>query len=426
MGLGQKDEGIGLRDSPTAVKKAKTRFRWTITGKDSFEKVVNKLHELNESLYRLTLDSPERKLLADSRASRVLISVEDSVLLDIFRNAGMFDRALSQSAQAKSYILRSQDTAQPVLPTSISFGQIQFYGGSDTCGSLQTTDGAMLPTWVEWNVIAAGSNLREYESRLNNLAGVLEHVSDSAIRLPICYGVCNDRAYQARHGHLRLGYVFGLPGKEYDDNLKENPPRTLKDMIRERHRPPEIPMLGDRFRLAQALAVAFGRFHAAKWLHKGFHADNIVFLQRKDANRISLTDPFITGFQYSRPQGRESFSRGPLEDDNLQYYYHPDADVGFTKVRDLYSLGVVLYEIGRWGLLGDSISPSRRATMTDRTAWQQYTMKASEAELNWRVGKIYHDVVRTLLRGDLQEDDDVLFSQQYFSRVVQPLQACVA
>lgn len=417
---------IGMRENADTLKKARTRFRWTITGKASFEAVVDQMQKLNESLYRLTLGSVQSKALAESRASRVLISIDDPALLNILRNSGVFDRTLSRSANVKSHTSAEPQDSDPVAqPTFIGAREIKFYNGSDDSGSLQRANGAMLPSWIEWNVIAPGTSMQEYVRRIHILAGLLEQVSDPAIRLPPCYGVYDDRDYEARYGARRLGYVFGLPSQDCDVDIITHRPQVLRDLI-SKCPPSRIPLLGDRFRLAQALAVAFSRFHSAGWLHKGLHTSSIVFFQRKDTRNISLMDPFITGFQYSRPQGEASLSRGPLENDNLQYYYHPGSERHFTRKIDLYSLGVVLYEIGRWALVNETASDSRRSKLTDRESWHQYVMKISEQELGWRVGKNYHDAVATLLKGDLQDDDDVLFSQQYFSRVIEPLQACVA
>lgn len=419
-------DNIDLREEANAIKKARTRFRWTITGKDNFEKVVVKMHELNESLYRLTLGSVQSKALAESRVSRALVSVDAPALLDVLRGSGVFDRSLSRSANLKLHQLEdTQDLNWTVQPTLIGAREMAFYKGSDTSGSLQRANGAMSPTWVEWNIVAPGHSMHEYVRRIHNLAGLLEQVGDPAIRIPPCYGIYNDRDFEARYGEKRLGYVFGLPSTECEVDLKTHRPIALKDLI-SNCPPSNIPLLGDRFRLAQALAVAFSRFHAAGWLHKGLHASSVVFFQRKDTGTISLVDPFITGFQYARPVGEISLSRGPLENDELQYYYHPVSEQGFSKKVDLYSLGVVLYEIGRWGLIDESVSESRRAKLTDRQSWHQYIMKISRQELGWRVGKRYHDAVTTLLNGNLQDSDDVLFSQQYFSRVIEPLQACVA
>ncbi|KAL4942099.1 hypothetical protein BDV06DRAFT_222516 [Aspergillus oleicola] len=101
--------------------------------------------------------------------------------------------------------------------------------------------------------------------------------------------------------------TFGLPKPDpstqlsYESNFERYPPQSLKPLIQS-GKSTEIPLLGDRFRLSYRLANAFSLFHAAGWLYKGMHSDNILFLQRANSLGITVVQPSITGFQYSRPQ----------------------------------------------------------------------------------------------------------------------------
>ncbi|KAJ5173835.1 uncharacterized protein N7500_001766 [Penicillium coprophilum] len=158
------------------------------------------------------------------------------------------------------------------------------------------------------------------------------------------------------------------------------------------------------------------------------HSENILFFQQANGLGISMLEPFITGFQYSRPQDAVSLSRGPFEDTALNQYYHPDAHLGFSKLRDIYSLGVILCEIGRWALVADTVTERRKKKLTSRKAWQEYMINHVVEDLGWRMGYLYQSAVRTLLDSSLPADDagDAVFAQQFLERVIQPLSLCNA
>ncbi|CCF47098.1 hypothetical protein CH063_15622 [Colletotrichum higginsianum] len=265
------------------------------------------------------------------------------------------------------------------------------------------------------------------------LGKLLKGVSEPALRLPPFYGIYDDLDYELTHGIKRIGYVFGTPESvtDYDQRVHsfrndvcENPPISLSALMASEGTAP--PLLGDRFRLAFTLASAFSLFHAAGWLHKGLHSGNIQFLREVDGT-VSVTQPFITGFQYSRHQNQASLSRGPLDDKRLSHYYHPDAAKGFSKRLDLYSLGVVLCEIGRWASITSKIPKERLRKMTNREAWRSYILDSRLKELGWRMGKQYQDAVRVLLECDLPDDKKlghVFFAQEFQRKVLQPLSRC--
>jgi hypothetical protein len=140
-----------------------------------------------------------------------------------------------------------------------------------------------------------------------------------------------------------------------------------------------------------------------------------------------VTDPFITGFQYSRPLQGTTISYGPLENKDLQYYYHPDATKGFSKRLDLYSLGIVLCEIGSWGLVMDWIPEDKKFKLQSREWSRDYMMNSVLEDLGWRMGKQHQSAVRTLLACRLPTDDDAdLFAQQFYEKVLKPLDVCTA
>lgn len=408
----------------------RARFCWTLKGKLEFSEVVSKIQELTKSLWDISLNPGQPQLLTNVLPSHVLVPVNDPELLRTLDGPrSSVDPDLAASARAKSL---HQIEPHQSSPSVITTNRLQFFTNSSTCGILTQEDKNTLSVWIEWNTFDAGPGSSKYAERITSLGYLLEGASDPALRLPHFYGIYEDLAYELNHGTKRIGFVFSVPREQspnpFDGNLRDRPPTMLSTLIRVGT---SIPSLGDRFQLAYTLAIAFSRFHAAGWLHKGLHSGSIVFLRRTNDSGISVLEPFVTGFQYSRPQNAASLPQGPLEDAALQHYYHPDVlqRRGFSKKRDLYGLGVVLCEVGRWSLVA-SERTHRAFLAGDRAAWQTYMVDKVAEDLGWRMGRKYQGVVKTLLQCSLPDDgdttDDALFAQQYLEKVVQPLSTCSA
>ncbi|KAI0381294.1 hypothetical protein F5Y04DRAFT_79688 [Hypomontagnella monticulosa] len=440
------DEGIRF-GSPMTIALAKrsmktrpnSRFRWTITARPSFENIVVQIHGLITELETLTLQPWETRLLANALTPFALAPLDRRDLLEILGTSGsQIQRTIALSAEAKLLQPRISPDITSV-PPSIPFNQLEFPGSSPNIGTLICSDGQRRVVWVEWIILDPASDYSKHIKRILSLGSVLKQVSEPAMRLPSFYGMFDDLRYEANYQRKKLGYVFAPPNEgsiydnvqryEYEANLLDHPPISLSELIKNQKpqdqgcKPVPIPSLGDRFQLAYTLACAFGRFHAAGWLHKGFHAGSILFFERINDQGILLTEPFITGFQYSRPQGQNSLSYSPLMDNKLEYYYLPESMNGFTKRLDLYSLGVVLCEIGRWDLLG-----RKRGKITSQEKWREFITGDVLKDLSWRMGTKYQGAVRVLLNCELPGDElgDQVFAQEFLKKVMLPLSSCSA
>ncbi|OBR05452.1 Serine threonine protein kinase [Colletotrichum higginsianum IMI 349063] len=417
----------------------KRRFRWYIKTNSEFRDIVEKFQDLVDDLEGFTYPSNQLQLLTKAFLPQMLAEIQNLKMLEhlsVYPPAD--DQTLALSAKAK---LLQEQLSRPGgrAPTPIWLHKPKFelvdndissVGG---LGLIKETEEKIRPVWVEWNVTGSGLESRLHVERMEALGKLLKGVSEPALRLPPFYGIYDDLDYELTHGIKRIGYVFGTPESvtDYDQRVHsfrndvcENPPISLSALMASEGTAP--PLLGDRFRLAFTLASAFSLFHAAGWLHKGLHSGNIQFLREVDGT-VSVTQPFITGFQYSRHQNQASLSRGPLDDKRLSHYYHPDAAKGFSKRLDLYSLGVVLCEIGRWASITSKIPKERLRKMTNREAWRSYILDSRLKELGWRMGKQYQDAVRVLLECDLPDDKKlghVFFAQEFQRKVLQPLSRC--
>ncbi|KAI8635568.1 prion-inhibition and propagation-domain-containing protein [Xylariaceae sp. FL1651] len=445
-----RSNGAVVKALSAITVKPKSRLRWTIKGKAKFEEKVAKIGKLVGDLQSFTIDASKSQSLDRALPSMALKSINNVELLQTLHDPKTkADAALAASARVKLLQTELAQSSEESV-TVITNDQLRFLRNSSNLGTLRSPAAGFTPVWVEWSIINDGLGAHEYIRRIKALGYLLEQVGEPALRLPTCYGIFDDLAYEAEFGSRRIGYIFGAPREDYglssslttttqpslpsyEGNFRDYPPRSLSELIRDTGST-SVPLLGDRFALAFTLATSFSHFHSAGWLHKGFHSGNIVFLAQSAGTEttIKVTDPFITGFQYSRPATAHSLSGGPLENSELEHYYHPSADKGFSRRIDLYSLGVVLCEIGRWGLVGDTVSERTRRKMIDRSAWREYMIGKVLVDIGWRMGEKYQSAVRTLLECRLPDDDGDgdedggFFEQQYFEKIIQPLSACSA
>ncbi|KLU84609.1 hypothetical protein MAPG_03649 [Magnaporthiopsis poae ATCC 64411] len=298
--------------------------------------------------------------------------------------------------------------------------------GRWTTGLYTQPTGISHPVWIEWNILdPAVHSYQTLRDRAESLAVMLQTVNEPALHIPPCCGLFEDLRFAAVYGKKRLGTVFTVPKDSgYEDNLRKLPPTNLKELMRaSRTRPP---LLGDRFRLAYELASAFSLFHAAGWLHKGFRSENIVFLHRSEGRGIDVAQPLVTGFQASRIRAAESVKMHADQDPEVEYYYHSDARDGFTKKLDLYGLGVVLCEVGRWEVLADAVPSAKKDKLKSRSWAREFVVNDPLNDLGWRMGARFRSVVRTLLLLDLPDDNDDFFAHEFFTKVIRPLEMCAA
>jgi serine/threonine protein kinase len=115
--------------------------------------------------------------------------------------------------------------------------------------------------------------------------------------------------------------------------------------------------------MAQSIATTLLYFHSAQWYHKDINPHNILVFANASGyfSGLNLAKPFLVGFGESRSTVGASEKR--ITRGSLDIYRHPDYkgypaeeieerghfhDPTFTGAYDLYSLGVVLFEIACW------------------------------------------------------------------------------
>ena len=150
-----------------------------------------------------------------------------------------------------------------------------------------------------------------------------------------CDGVI--KIYDSSGRLVGFDFVFNVP-----DHLQN--PRSLREILLT---PQRMAPLNERFTLASLLSRSVFFIHASHFVHKSIRPENIIVFQ--DAS-CQLGTPFLVGFNRFRMDTTISHR---FEDDNWErnVYRHPQRqgiapDEDFSMQHDIYSLGVVLLEIG--------------------------------------------------------------------------------
>lgn len=197
--------------------------------------------------------------------------------------------------------------------------------------------------------------------------------------------------------------------------------------------------LQQRLRLAQKLADAVFFLHTAGFVHKNINSSSIITLQRSDvppSARFPYTtgDPYIMGFDMIRSNDGITFSewahswenaitqqqRDTIALRNMEVFRHPDrlqwhkdGIKKYTKNHDIYSLGVILLQIGLW----EPISTVTRRLERDRVTWPNRLCHISR-DLGLSVGAKYQRVVTWCLG----LGDSPIKDSDFMQEVLDPLE----
>ncbi|ORY12041.1 prion-inhibition and propagation-domain-containing protein [Clohesyomyces aquaticus] len=182
---------------------------------------------------------------------------------------------------------------------------------------------------------------------------------------------------------------------------------------------PSKPALEVRYLLAKRLVDTLARLYASDWMHKGISSKNIIFPQSSSATTMpSLETALVQGFNYSRQLTQaQTIDRGKvLGDLESAIYRHPfyqgETASGYQIHYDIYSLGLILFEVALWGPLMDMLAAKYRpgkeppvALSTDMQYFHEVealelkrrVMMRVDMEVAYRVGTKYKDVVKWCL-----------------------------
>ncbi|KAL8846462.1 MAG: hypothetical protein Q9221_008446 [Calogaya cf. arnoldii] len=249
-------------------------------------------------------------------------------------------------------------------------------------------------------------------NRINRLIALLHEVKDARFKALRCIN------YFDEPPERRIGMIFELPPE------LSGPPSTLLTALSGSSS--SRPSLDARMRLARSLSETLLLLHSVNWLHKSIRSETVLLLSEARVTPpaprgpLSLEDPRLSGFEYSRLDN--DFTPGnPDFELHRNIYRHPkrwdQPNESFAKIHDIYSLGVVLLEIGLWEAIinfdskkgGEPVKERYRDAVTTKDRLLRHANK----RLGFYAGEKYQDLVVKCLNGDFGDisGDDKIGSQ---------------
>ena len=147
--------------------------------------------------------------------------------------------------------------------------------------------------------------------------------------------------------HPRIGLMLEYSG----GNSSNSTPQSLHHLLTGE----TVPFLGDRFRLSYELCLSLCLLHSSGWLHTSIRSDNALFAghTNEDDGRQHLQHLLLLDFEYSRPGAAFANTDAVISAEEYQNLYRHPRTVGsmrdrFSRAFDIYSLGIILVEIGFW------------------------------------------------------------------------------
>ena len=390
------------------------RAKWVIVDKEKFTVLLKDLKDYNDGLEQLF--PPARLATLHRTVVNELLETAQRDLgkLNLLETAssGVYPQ-LNASANLKQ--LRINLDIEPVAkfkPTYAYKIQRTSITKSDndprrSHGSYQnpslSTAQKVVVEWVAYEKEDLDGRLNHVR-RIDNLATMIHRATDKHPDLHTldCLGYTDDTPAS------RYGLIYRAP---------EMSSSTLHALVQSNDL--RTPDLGDRFKLAHTLTVALWSLHSLDWLHKSFCSSNIIFFPsafsasatRATAVAASIPDissPYLLGFDASRPDqlGEMSVASKNTAAENL--HRHPNSLNGmsrkpYCKTYDIYSLGLVLLEIGLWKVLQTYHRPHYSAErFRDKVVVQNLV-----PNLGSKTGRLYKEVVERCLfaREDLTDQE---------------------
>lgn len=398
----EKANGLTKTSTASSERSFKKEFglraRWVISDKDKFTTLLKDLRDFNDGLERLF---PPSHLPSFQRSwtHELLESAQrDLAQLSLLEKAatGVYPQ-LTASATLKSLRInldtKPQASFKPTFALKVPRPALDIPEAADRrrCQAHHETAGDVIIEWVDYDREAIEERVAHVR-RLDDLARMMHSASECHPDLHSidCVGYTDDTA------NNRYGLVYKAPQSSFS---------TLHTLISS----PDLktPDLNDRVRLAQTLAVALWSLHSLDWLHKSLCSANILFFPSaisKSAHEPTaaaalvpeIATPFLTGFDASRPDLDTALSVVSRNPSIATLHRHPASLRGMPHCKpfDIYSLGLVLLEIGLWKVLQAYHKPHYSA---DR--WRdKVVLSALVPGLNSKVGRRYREVVEMCLK----------------------------
>ena len=332
-------------------------LKFILRDRKKLEQLVKNLCYWNDSLEKmsseLVQDSLRRRLRTKFSTGNLDQLHQLEAVAAVLRHRDLQRMAGARAVVEQSYLKEKLDLSPVESPTQaptapnyqLEMQQLDFQGLA-----FMTDQTRAMAMWkgesvvVDWRLCRDDTwrrqNPNAFRLRTENLTKILN--SDLA---PLGLSVLHCVGYLDQSSKV-TGYAFQLP-PEAPPGQK---PVTLHQLLANVRQPSDIPGLGERFDLAKALVSTVFEIHNLGWLHKNLSPKQIVFFRKGSDPEPDLSKPWLMGFDISRPNLPGEVSEKPLSDPEDDAYRHPHYKSAnprsFRPPFDIFSLGVILFEIG--------------------------------------------------------------------------------
>ncbi|KAN0076091.1 hypothetical protein V8E54_007361 [Elaphomyces granulatus] len=451
--------GVSSANEPL-VKRTLARIalamKFVVQDKKKLEEMVKDLCYLNDSLHKL---APSLDQESSRRQLRTLLHTNDIGQLGVLRDAAAFlnHHDIEQMADTKFAIeeyYRSEmldlETTTPeqqeaphglrLASSRLKFQEVAFM--SNQVRSLATychRDGREETVLVDWrscvNEEWRKNNPAAFQRRTENLAKILNRdLSSLNLHVLHCIGYTNKTPF--------TGYLFRLPSQAQEGQE----PVNLYELLSRANKAGDIPNLGDRFELAKALVSTVFEFHNLGWVHKNLQSKNVLFWPEsgpRGSTQVHVKKPYLLGFDISRPGEPEEASEKPMSTAEDDLYRHPEYKgldpQPFIPPYDIYSLGVLLFEIGMWRVISFQGPRASRGSvklnlsLTD-PQFMRTVVSGPAMDLARFMGEGYRDAVMACLGLEFDHiwhnaddaDKMLIFLNSVQKKIVDPIAFCRA
>ncbi|KAI1461251.1 prion-inhibition and propagation-domain-containing protein [Annulohypoxylon moriforme] len=443
------------------------RCKWTIRGsKNRFSELLEALRHFNNSLYRLCpemtrhdislfrymdfLDGHDESFMlyeASEQTSQLAQDEKDPVtkrelkqLVDMMRlksKAGFYNTKPVTDNERCSLL-----NYQPQMFTVRQERERE----SSTLATLRVPSGALSMVYVEYKSYKDNEGKKSLGRRDDSLKLgrlMLNRESSDQLNIMTCLGLFEDGVNE------RIGFVFKLPsplGSLLSWEVCE--PRRLLNILSRN----KVPFgLDWRLNLAKRLVHNVIRLHAVGWLHKNIRSDSILLFLKSPFQPVvspekSYCEPYLMGYDFIRieadpsanyklvsPQGTgmNTNTAAPHQinhglDKRPDIYHHPakrsNPDRSYQYAYDIYSLGLLLVEIGLWKSLYTIVA----GRQFNPIQLQEYMLGVVNSEVVGACGPIYANVVRTFITMESAQNPDTMKNQRdTCAKMASELSRCV-
>ena len=428
------------------------KCRWSLKGKGHVDALLKDLRKYNDDLVRLCSWEAQvqmNKVLPTFALPQCNNFLDLQFMADSAKDAAK-DKSSPMAEGRQRMAAMARFKSRMVTPTQVSrrfqtrwrlLDKRDYVIKSSGPRALAISQRDQQVVFVEWQsyIDSTGRPNKLAEEQIQKLGDFLS-VPDRPhdFRILDCIGLFKDGS------NSRYGVVYHLPWYMRDLARHTRPdklghvckPSSLTHLLNNVETALD---LGIRFDLTRKLVYSIVVLHTCGWLHKNIRSSNIFFFparpaanQSFDNHKKDIGRPYIMGYGLSRPddvpesiQGDDvkvqeisRVERGKMDNDKpvphlsrarevdfevnskpqTNIYQHPDkvADPArrFRHSYDIYSLGLVLLEIGLW----QNLQTFDHGKWIDAYAFRKFALNKLVPELWGQCGSIYGGVVKDCLK----------------------------